>query len=79
MAIFPYAKDSEKHLEYFNDYKLKVYLPTVSPKMVLGDFDNTGNPMDPVISIGPVTKKEKFYRQVVIMMTTLMKKATTTL
>ena len=56
-----------------------MYLSTVSPKMVLGDFDNTGNPMDPVISIGPVTKKEKFYRQVVIMMTTLMKKATPTL
>ena len=56
-----------------------MYLPIVSPEMVLGAFDNTGNPMDPVISIGPVTKKGKFYCQVVIVMTTLMKKATTTL
>ena len=33
VAISPYAKDAEKELEDFNDYKLKVYLQTFSPKI----------------------------------------------
>ena len=58
VAVSLYAIDAEKYLEYFNDYKLKVYLPTVSPNMVLRAYDHIGNPRDPIISIGPVKKKQ---------------------
>ena len=58
-AISSYAKDARKQLEDFNDYKLKVYLPTDSPKMVLGAIYHMGNPRDPVIAIFPVTKRGK--------------------
>ena len=47
--------------------------------MVLGDIDNTGNPRDLVIAIGPVTKRAKIYRWVVIILTIFMTKDTTTL
>ena len=59
LAISPYVKYAEIDIEDFNGYKLKLYLPTVSPKMVLGAIENVGNPRDPVIAIGPVTKKIK--------------------
>ena len=77
--VYPYVKDPETELEDFNYYKLKVHVPTVSPKMVPGAIDHTVNPRDPVIVIGFVTKKEKLLHQVVIMLTKLMTKASTTL
>ena len=79
VAISIYAKNVEKELEDSNGYKLKVYLTKVSPKMALDTIDNKGNPRYPVIAIAPVTKKAKIYRRFVIILTTLIKKATTTM
>ena len=79
MAISTHAKDGDKEIEYFNDYKLKVYLSRVFPNMVIGAIDHMFNPRDPVIAVGPVIKKAKLYCRVIIMLTKLMEKANTTL
>ena len=55
LEISPYDKDAEKELENFNDYKLKVYLPTVFPKLSLGAIDHIFNPREPYISIDQKT------------------------
>ena len=51
-------KDARNELKIFMKYNMGKFLPTINnPTITLGTMNENSNPQDPVITIGPVSKR----------------------